>query len=81
MQLREAGRKTVVLLTSRQAAVGGASKAARDPEAPLAPHERVCFAYKVSKAALNRGTLQTLFQGFGRRSCVGEGRAYSREDS
>ena len=51
--MREDGRRTVALLTSRQAAVGNVSSAAREPEAPLAPHERVCFACKVSKAALN----------------------------
>ena len=55
-QRKADGQRTVVVLTSRQAAMSGASEAARMLEAPLAPHERVCFAYKISKAALNRGS-------------------------
>ena len=46
-----------MVLTSRQAAIGGASRAARLPDAPLALHEGTFFAYKISKAALNRGVL------------------------
>ena len=43
------------MLTSRQAAVGGASEAARKLDEPLAPHEGMAMAYKISKAALNCG--------------------------
>ena len=57
LQRKTNGVKAVVTLSSSVAQVGRVSEAARALDAPLGPFDRVQFAYKVSKTALNAGAL------------------------